>query len=585
MKKSRKKKENLVLKKALWFLYAISVVVVVVFSSYHLIYAKLMIPGVQVGGTRLGGRSFSEALLIIQRKIPKSLDLKLTYNGRVFDVTAKEVDLNYDLVQTARNAFKVGRSEGLFENTKVKATGFFKPINIYYAFNYSGEKLDEKLNSIAKEIETPHKDAYFSIAGNGTLVIIPEEIGTVVDRESVKGRILENVSRIDFTNVVIKTSTYEPAMTQADLEATNPKLENLISNLPMFIFQNETWRITKNDFLQMVTLTKEGGKVLVSVDKEKVKKFVTSIAKEVNRPPKSEIFKVEGEKVVDFRLPTPGYVVKEHAAVEIFSLALLDLSMERQIDLPAEEFMPSAGDNSYGIKELIGEGASTFFGSAPGRVFNIGLASKNLNGILIAPGETFSFNAGVGPIDFAHGFTSAYVISKGRTVLGEGGGVCQVSTTLFRAILNSGLPVVSRTAHAYRVGYYEQDKPVGFDATVYQPTVDFKFKNDTKNYVLVQSEVIPKESKLFFRLYGTKDGRVVKSLESKIISQTPPPETLYQDDPSLPKGTVQQVDWSAWGAVVELKRRVEKEGKVLYEDTFISNYQPWRAIYLVGTAE
>ena len=238
-----------------------------------------------------------------------------------------------------------------------------------------------------------------------------------------------------------------------------------------------------------------------------------------------------------------------------------------------------------GIKELIGEGVSTFVGSAAGRMFNIELASKNLNGILIAPGEIFSFNSNVGPIDYAHGFTSAYIISKGRTVLGEGGGVCQVSTTMFRAVLNSGLPVISRTAHAYRVSYYEQDMPVGFDATVYQPTVDFKFKNDTQNYILVQSEYIAKESKLYFRFYGTKDGRVVKGLSSKILSQTPPPVSLYQDDPSLPKGVTKQVDWSVWGAVVELKRVVEKDGKVVYEDTFISNYQPWRAVYLVGTVE
>ena len=102
---------------------------------------------------------------------------------------------------------------------------------------------------------------------------------------------------------------------------------------------------------------------------------------------------------------------------------------------------------------------------------------------------------------------------------------------------------------------------------------------------MIQSEVIPKESKLIFRLYGTGDGRKATIEGPTIFSQTPPPEPLYQDDPSLSEGVTKQVDWSAWGAIVEIKRKVEKDGKVIYSDTFKSNFQPWRAVYLVGTAE
>ena len=192
-------------------------------------------------------------------------------------------------------------------------------------------------------------------------------------------------------------------------------------------------------------------------------------------------------------------------------------------------------------------------------------------------------NNSVGPIDAAHGFQSAYIIKGGRTVLGEGGGVCQTSTTLFRAILNSGLPIVARYPHAYRVGYYEQDMPVGFDAAVFQPSWDFKFKNDTKAYVLVQSYVSTEESKITFKIYGTPDGRVVEISKPVITGQTPPPEPLYEDDPDLKKGVTVQVDFPAWGATSVFTRTVKRGDEVLFTDTFASKYQPWRAVFRVGT--
>ncbi len=194
-------------------------------------------------------------------------------------------------------------------------------------------------------------------------------------------------------------------------------------------------------------------------------------------------------------------------------------------------------------------------------------------------------NDSVGPIDYQHGFQSAYIIKGGRTVLGEGGGVCQTSTTLFRAVLNSGLPVISRYPHAYRVGYYEQDLPVGFDAAVFQPSWDFKFKNDTKAYILVQAYANIEENSLTFKLYGTPDGRKVEISEPIVSGQTPPPAPVYEDDPTLPKGVVQQVDYAVWGATSIFTRTVKRGDEVLYNDTFTSKYQPWRAVFKVGTKE
>ena len=168
-------------------------------------------------------------------------------------------------------------------------------------------------------------------------------------------------------------------------------------------------------------------------------------------------------------------------------------------------------------------------------------------------------------------------------MLGDGGGVCQVSTTVFRAALNAGLTITERKAHAYRVGYYEQDSKPGIDATVYNPTADLKFLNDTENHILIQTKVDTKNMNMSVQIYGTKDDRVASISVPKISSQTPPPATLYVDDPTLPLGQMKQIDWSAWGAKVSFNYKVTKGDETLFEKTFYSNYQPWRAVYLKGT--
>ena len=161
--------------------------------------------------------------------------------------------------------------------------------------------------------------------------------------------------------------------------------------------------------------------------------------------------------------------------------------------------------------------------------------------------------------------------------------MCQVSTTVFRAALNAGLPIIERNAHSYRVSYYEQDSAPGIDATIYSPSVDLRFKNDTPGYILVASEYSKEKTSLIYRIYGKSDGRTVKITEPVVTSRTAPPAPMYEDDPSLPKGKTVQVEHAVYGASVSFERTVERDGKVVSQDKFRSNYRAWGAVYKVGT--
>ncbi|HUD09736.1 MAG TPA: VanW family protein, partial [Patescibacteria group bacterium] len=216
-----------------------------------------------------------------------------------------------------------------------------------------------------------------------------------------------------------------------------------------------------------------------SYDQDKLLTMLQPISQAIEKKPVDALFQTVNGKVTAFRLSENGQTLDSQTLNDkllSYSSSILNSRLPQIITIPipikiVEPNITTDKVNKLGIKELIGTGNSLFFHSIADRVFNINLAAQRLNGILVAPGETFSFDQALGDISAFSGYKQAYIIQNGRTILGDGGGVCQVSTTLFRAILDAGLPVIERHAHAYRVGYYEQDSPPGIDATVYSPTV------------------------------------------------------------------------------------------------------------------
>lgn len=302
------------------------------------------------------------------------------------------------------------------------------------------------------------------------------------------------------------------------------------------------------------------------------------------------LFRFQDGKVATFRPSSEGKEVdipKLKEDLESKKELLINRKAETfSIEIPIRILQPNITTNevnNLGIKELVGTGTSLFAGSIPNRIYNITLAAQRLDGVLVAPNEVFSFNKALGDISKLTGFKQAYVIENGKTVLGDGGGVCQVSTTFFRALLNAGVPIIQRHAHAYRVSYYEQDSGPGFDAAIYTPSVDLSFKNDTGHHILIQTIVDQANQRISFFLYGTSDGRIVTLSKPIITSTSPAPEPKYEDDPTLPKGVVKQIDFAAAGASVYFTREVKQNGKTIISEKYTSNYRPWQAIYLRGT--
>lgn len=327
-------------------------------------------------------------------------------------------------------------------------------------------------------------------------------------------------------------------------------------------------------------------------DPKKWKDFIFKISSTVDRPAKEALFDFKAGKVVNFQASQVGWKLEKETVQNLVVLAFSQDSPGEVItlDLPVREIAPwvtTEQTNNLGIEQPLGEGESFFFDSISSRIHNISLAVSRLHGVVIAPGEIFSFAQKIGTISAETGYQQAYVIREKKTVLEDGGGVCQVSTTLFRTALSAGLPIIERQPHYYRVSFYEQGGyPPGLDATVYPPSPDLKFKNDTPAYLLIQASLDKQTKRLAFILYGTSDGRRTEVEKPKIYSQTPPPEPVYIDDPTLPKGVIKQTDKPHWGAKVSFKRRIwVASGELREEREFWSDYVAWPAFYLRGTGQ
>jgi vancomycin resistance protein YoaR len=256
------------------------------------------------------------------------------------------------------------------------------------------------------------------------------------------------------------------------------------------------------------------------------------------------------------------------------------------VELSFEFEEPVVGSDAtaqeLGISEDVSVVSTYFPGSSPERIQNIKTASSVFHGLLIPPGETLSMVDELGDISLDNGYAEALIIYGDRTIKGIGGGVCQVSTTLFRAVFFGGYEIVERHPHAYRVGYYEGgpgSPGPGLDATVFVPLVDFKFRNDTPNWLLMETYIYGNQ--LLWKFYSTSDGRTVQ-WSSQESNKVDAPKPLYKENSDLDKNEFEKIDYEADGLDVVVYRTVTRDGETIHSDVIKTHYLPWRAIYEFG---
>lgn len=289
---------------------------------------------------------------------------------------------------------------------------------------------------------------------------------------------------------------------------------------------------------------------LPEVREETLDLYLGTLADKVERDPENALLGIADGAIFVRQEALPG---RELDLPKTRALLIERLETNRSktvsVSLAVNEIAPKVSSTtmtSLGIHELIGQGTTDFQGSPKNRIFNIKRALEQYEGALIAPGEEFSFVDLLGEVDGEHGYLPELVIKYNRTEPEFGGGICQVSTTVFRAALNSGLKITMRKNHAYPVPYY---RPYGLDATIYIPRPDLRFLNNTPGHILMIPTV--EGTKLTFSFYGTKDGRSVTIDGPHILERNP--------------------DGSMKTTFTHIVK--DQSGKTIIEDAFPSNYK------------
>lgn len=547
-------------------------------SYYGKIFKNVSVANVDVAGTHP-----DKAASILKDKIIAPENITIIGPDQKFSLKTSDIGLWYDFRDSSNNAYNLTRSGDFFRDAKKALSLILYSENIELTAYYNQQELEKFISVVSgQSLETPIEP--FIEISYGNVNIKNGYPGTEVDQSKLRLLIHSRIIAASSEEINLPVVKIDPSLTDDELQKLEERVERYVGKKVAIKHENKTFNMNDNLIIKLID-------PITGYKDSEIYSVIDDVAKIFERPAQIPKFRFKNGVVSEFLPAIPGVEVRREELKQemVRALDMLQnvddktLTVETPVSV-TQAPVTNQNVNSLGIKELIGVGKSTYLHSIPGRVFNVALAASRIDGTLVFPGQTFSFNETLGDVSKFTGYKEAYIISGGKTILGDGGGVCQVSTTLFRAALDAGLPIDERRAHAYRVGYYEQSSPPGFDATVYAPITDFKFTNDTQNYILIQALSDPKNYSLVFELYGTKDGRVATTTKPTISNVSEPPPDSYQDDPTLPAGTIKQVDFKAWGAKVAFEYKVQRNGQEIFKKVFVSNYRPWQAVFLRGTA-
>jgi len=596
--KNRPKKNLLFLKVAGMVVLVLVLSFVGAFFAYAKEFDDRVLPNTYFLDKKLSGLSEDELKAEIKKlsEERETSSLKITFENKSWEM--KFSDLNWSLKtdEIASEVYGYGHSNNKFSNILNLANARIRKRDIKPQFTFNENQTTDWVLGINLEIGTPKKEANVQVR-NKKIKIIEPSAGKELDIVSVNSEIYKRLALEKQGDIAVSLIESTPIITKEEAQALSDKAAELVAEeLKLVGPKSETiWspntlgnliEISKNEqkggFLQKPTYSE----AYVSFSEPKISSLLEDESEGLNIEPVEARFTVTNGEVTIQSPSQDGTIIDLGNASRAIAGALRD-GKEKTIKLPVIEQAASIQAKlpsdiaKFGIKELIGSGVTTFNGSSSNRVHNIKVGIKAISGVLLKPGDEFSTTGQLGEIDGSTGYLQELVIKENETVPEFGGGLCQVATTLFRAALNSGLKITERHNHSYRVSYYEP--PVGMDATIYSPSPDFRFVNDTESYVLVQGRV--EGYKATFDFYGTKDGREIEISTPVVYDEVPPPEPIYIDDPSLAPGEEKRIDRAHPGAKASFTYKVRKNGKLISDKKFNSSYVPWPAKYLRGPAQ
>ena len=569
--------------------------------AFNISHAGEIYPGVSIAGVDLSGLSRDEAaaLLAVKLTYPQTGKIVFQDTERVQVARPSDLGLILDVQTSAQAAFSLGRSGNPISRQIDKLVAWYSGRDVSPLLVYDERLAQEYLRQIAAQVDRPTVEATLKVNG-GQVEAVPGQVGRKVDIYATQAALEAQVRSLTDGVVPLVVVETPPEILDASQQAETARQ---ILSAPLTLHVPDAkpgdpgpWIIPPDQLGGMLKIERvqspEGVRFQVGLDDKALYTYLTALAADIDRQPANARFTFNDEtRLLEVIQPAViGRNLDVYNSIQEVNQKIVqgghDVSLKLVTTQP--EITDQTTGEQLGITEQIIAYTSYFRGSTEERMQNIQTAAANFHGLLVPPGATFSMASVMGDVSLDSGYAEAWIIFGGRTIKGVGGGVCQVSTTLFRTAFLAGFPIVERYPHAYRVGYYEQTTQgydpdmAGLDATVFVPMVDFKFVNDTPYWLLMETYFNASRRSLTWKFYSTSDGRTVEWETSGPQNIVNPPDPVYEENPELAEGEIKQVDWAAEGADVTVNRVVYRDGQVLFSDTVITHYMPWGDVYQYG---
>ncbi len=512
-----------------------------------------IIYGLEIANIKIGGLPQSSALEALTDAENKFLDQKidLVFKDRIWTVKLKNLGVVLNPRQTIEKAYRLGREKNFLLGVKNQIAARLGLLAIEPDFEIRPSVLEETLKEKLFIIERPAQNAtlIYNKSKNDFDIAQPKE-GVIIDRAALAEELKKQIVSLTPAAVELSLVKDSPIIFEDGTKEAEKQALAILAAAPFILnFEDKEFKIQKDDLLGLFEFrpvdSPRGKNLDLEISTDELSDFLTALTPTINQSPVNAELTVKDGRAVIFQLAKDG--LKLNVEKNIEPVTRLILTREKETELVVEKEPPAINQESIenlGITDFLSAGTSNFSGSSLARMTNIRIGANKFHGVLIKPDEEFSFNTTLGDIGPEQGYLPGLVIKTNKPIPEYGGGICQVSTTMFRTAINAGLKITERFPHAFPVAFYN---PQGFDATVYLPHPDLRFINDTPANILIQMKI--KGTTLTFEMYGTKDREV------KIVGPT---EYDKKQDGSMK---------------AKLTQEIYQDGQLSNSKTFYSNYK------------
>jgi vancomycin resistance protein YoaR len=555
------------------------------------------LPGVSVQGIAVDGldRSAIEATLEERHAPFLQQPVLLHYAEQTWQPTLDDLGVAFDLGQVSAAAAAYGMRGDPFTRLGELWHLWQQGVDLTPVLALDRRQMqDYLLTEVATEINQPPRDARLNIA-RSNVISVPGVDGRQVLVDETANDIAAALPTLAPHEIAVRTRLLEPVIPNAAALAAEAEVNALLDTPLLLRHQDESWLWNREQLARLVRVEPVGHGLDVSLDAERLRRDVEGLAQELDSGSVEPRMRFANGALQIIQPGRVGWRLQQAPALDVISTTLRrDSTTTRTVQLPVDTLRPKVEPEdlaSLGIHELLGEGRSSFVGSAAYRITNIKAGAARLDGVLIAPGEEFSFNTQLGEVNAENGFVEGYAVVGNRTKLEWGGGVCQDSTTVFRAAFWAGLPITERHAHPFYISWYDRyglgayGDGAGLDAAIYTGLNDLKFVNDTGNWMLMQVNVDERRQVMTVQLYGNDpDDRQVSIDGPYVTNITPPPATpVYIEDSTRPAGYFAQSDAARSGRDITIYRIVTENGVEVSREPFFTHFKAWPNVFVRGT--